>query len=553
MAVALISVLFAALVAFVVMAGSAQATRRWWRGRAYLAPVYGILGFAAVSYGAFIAYWLVPGVALAILIGLGLAVLAYLLWSRIWRRWRVYLPLALLTVGVLVLYVGIAYLWTSPLRDFQLMAVRFSHELPIDNLIPTLFAARLQAGASTHALTGDWNGSDRPPLQAGFILFTRVLGAGVFGIDGALGASVVAQALWLPALYSCLRAWGARRKHVVIALVFVAVSGTTLLNTMYTWPKLLSAALVIASATLLLDARRHPRSFARDFVLSLLLFVFAMLAHGAAAFTAPLLIVLGVLAFRRQSPGLVVRWTAIGSAAAALLYSSWVVYQQFVDPPGDRLVKWHLGGVTVPDPRSALRVLLDSYANLRPAEWIEGRFVNLATLFGPDPALGLNCYCSSVAERRYAEFFSTSAALGVAFPLLLFVALAIVVGRLRGRTLAAGDRRYLFVVAASIGCIVVWCLVMFIPGSTIAHQGSQGWMILLLAAPVLWLAERSWPLGIIALAAQGAAMIVVYGFPSGSLRSAGLVAAFAGAGVVIAVIAAFFGPIERATAERKSR
>jgi hypothetical protein len=417
-------------------------------------------------------------------------------------------PVAL---GALLLYIGLTYLWSSPLDNFALTAVRFSHELPIDNYIPTLFADRLQAGLSTHLIVGDWNGSDRPPLQAGLILLTRSLGGGLFGpTTGALGASIAAQLLWVPALYAALRAWGVRRRLVPIVLVFVTVTGTTLLNSVFTWPKLLSAALVLCSIALLLEARRHPRGLTRHLLLAVILFAFAALAHGAAAFAAPLLVVLGIRALHRQAIGTVLRTLALSMVGGIAVYLPWLLYQRFVDPPGDRLLKWHLGGVTTGDPRGAVQLIVDSYSQLTFNEWAAGRLANLATLFGPDPFRDVSCYCSSLAERRGAEFFSTSAALGLAFPLIIVVLTIIGIRLLRQRSLTAADRRFLVMVGGSLLCIVVWCVVMFIPRSTVVHQGSQVWVFLLLVAPVIWLAERRLVLAAVAAALQATIFAAVY-------------------------------------------
>jgi hypothetical protein len=61
--------------------------------------------------------------------------------------------------------------------------------------------------------------------------------------------------------------------------------------------------------------------------------------------------------------------------------------------------------------------------------------------------------------------------------------------RIRRKPLAQQDRTLLWLVAACLLCIVVWCLVIFTPGKTQVYQGSQVWLLILIAAPQVWLAR----------------------------------------------------------------
>lgn len=47
-----------------------------------------------------------------------------------------------------------------------------------------------------------------------------------------------------------------------------------------------------------------------------------------------------------------------------LLYLPWFLYQKLFDPPGDRLLKWHLASVEKVDRRPFLQALTDSYSHL---------------------------------------------------------------------------------------------------------------------------------------------------------------------------------------------
>jgi hypothetical protein len=533
----LTSSLFALVVFGVFMAAFARVTWRLWAGRAYLGVVYGLVGVAGVAWVVAAVYWRSPKTGATLVPILAVACVAYLVYTRAFRYWRHVAQVGMLVVVVLFLYLGLTFLWGAPDDLFHLMATRFSHELPVDNLIPTLLADRLQAGESTSLITGDWNGSDRPPLQSGLILMTRALGGGLFGATvSGLGASIAAQFLWIPGLYAALRAWGVARGRIVLPIVFVAVTGTTLVNSVFTWPKLLSAALVLASIAALLDARRTDPRALRSFVLAVLAFVLGALAHGAAVFVVPLVVVLGIRALLVHARRDVLITLAQSVVVGAVAYVPWMLFQRFIDPPGDRLLKWHLGGVTTPDPRGVVELIRDSYSALSLGDWVRGRLANLEALFGQSP---LSCYCTSIAERRRAEFFTTAVALELALPLLVAILLVIAAMALRRRPLLANDRRFLFMVGGAALCILLWCAVMFIPGSTVVHQGSQVWVILLLAAPVVWLGERARGVAVAAVLLQAVLMLVLYA-PSvlgGSLSVVALVVAVVGAAGVVAITA----------------
>ncbi|WP_225852883.1 hypothetical protein, partial [Haemophilus parainfluenzae] len=52
--------------------------------------------------------------------------------------------------------------------------------LPPDNILPYLFAERLYHGIDPRPLLGEWQSSDRPPLQAGLLLLQALLTGLVF-------------------------------------------------------------------------------------------------------------------------------------------------------------------------------------------------------------------------------------------------------------------------------------------------------------------------------------------------------------------------------------
>jgi hypothetical protein len=511
---AFLSVGLAGVLALLLAAAAASVSSPWWKGRVHLGIAFGILGVAASSFVVFLVTWLLPPAGAWVATVLVASAIVEVLRSRVWRYWRPALPIVLLTVGFVVVDLGVMYFWGSPSGAFSLAEQRFGFGgLANDNYIPYLFSERLVTGESTHQLLPDWNGSDRPPLQAGLLLIVRAIAAPIAGgTSGAFGGSIVAQALWIPAMFAALRAAGTARKAAIVGVVMVGVSGTTILNSLFTWPKLMSAALILCSCVFLLDAFRRPLSFRRHFVFAVVAFTFAMLAHGGAAFAIPLVVFLGIVAWRRQAARTVLSSTAIAVGAGLIAYLPWVLYQRFADPPGDRLLKWHLAGV-VPsdDPRGFGQALLDSLQSRGLEGWLADRVANLGAVFNPNLLAGVNCFCvDTIRARRSAEFTTTTIALDLAFPALLAIAVLLLIRVACQRRLRLEDRQFLLIGAVSVACILGWCLLMFIPGSTIVHQGSQVWLMLLIAAPAVWLATRHLRLALALVGGQLVATLMVY-------------------------------------------
>ncbi len=83
-------------------------------------------------------------------------------------------------------------------------------------------------------------------------------------------------------------------------MLFTAMTGTVLVNTVFTWPKLLSAAFVLAAIGVVIDAAAPERRLPTARLgLAGLLIAHGLLAPGAALFALPMF--LGLLLFRRRA------------------------------------------------------------------------------------------------------------------------------------------------------------------------------------------------------------------------------------------------------------
>jgi hypothetical protein len=404
--------------------------------------------------------------------------------------------------------------------------------LPPDNALPAQFAERIGLGESTHQFVDDWNGSDRPPLQSGFILLFS--GPAVLlrhAETGAAAASVVAQILWIPGTHAFLRALGVPFRLALVALTFAALTSTIVVNSVFTWPKLLAAALVLAALALLMsrgEANLRARSL---FVGAVVASTLGLLAHGGTAFALPTLVVFALWQFRRERFRALVGDALWGAAAFVALYTPWLLFQRFVDPPGDRLLKWHLAGAIPVTDDSFFTVVRRAYSSLSFGEILANKWANLKEVFDFDLLRGLYpAGAASRSTRNGAEFLHTSNALSLAVPLLIAMALYVFILRARGRRAGATDRRLVIACLATVPSLVAWALIMFGPATTLVHQGSHVWLLILLTVPVAWLALHSEWAAWILVALQGSLALCFLAPPwvPSSLRPWGLATLLAG-------------------------
>ena len=463
----------------------------------------GLSGLAAVGLNGYLAFWLwffspAAGRWSNLLLPCCAAVYLVQSFRKLDRQRRqvlkeLSLPLGLAgATALLVLSTGFLY---GGLEDpFQTAGARFSHQLPPDNTIPYLFAEGLVNGHVNRPLLADWLSSDRPPLQTGLYLSQRRFF--VHELPYTV-VSVVVQSLWITSLFLLLRAFRIDPRAVGLILIVCLLNGFVFLNNFYTWPKLLAATYVLGFTTVLLSPdilamarRRWPVAALGGAMLSL-----GMLSHGGSMFA----IAGAAFAYLLLRRSLDLKLWSIILASAFLLYLPWMLYQKLYEPPGDRLLKYHLAGVEPLDARSFGQVVAQAYRTLTLRDWATGRIENLNTIVDhqleywgdvgallfemahtgsrANPAVARNAL-----ELRAMNFFYLFPCMG---PLLL-AAVSFAVGL--WRRIATDEWRAALAFWLTIaGTIAVWCLLMFKPGSTVIHQGTYALVLLFIPASILTL------------------------------------------------------------------
>lgn len=398
-------------------------------------------------------------------------------------------PGLVMVLGLALVTVGLISLWGFHRELFDFARSRFSHYLPVDNEIPQLLADRMVAGENPSDAVAGWQSSDRPTLQTGFLLMAHTVTSlvGLQRSAAGLSAGIAAQLAWVPAVAALLTALGVRRRGVLAGVAFTAMTGTVLVNTVFTWPKLLSAAYVLLALAIVMEAHRErARLGLARFALLGVLFALGMLAHSAAVFAAPIIALALLLHVRSLSP----RGVATAAVAAAGTYLPWLLYQRFVDPGGNRILIWHLAEVHEPQHSDVLRHVVDAYSTAGWHAVLENKWANLTKPFGGAPWAGLSIDGIDPHARRAVEFLTYSGAIGAGWiaVLLLLGTLAVSIVRKQSRNAAATHIALLL--AFSGVSLVVWAMVLFGPATTYVHHGSHVPILLALAAPLAWTVDR---------------------------------------------------------------
>lgn len=382
-------------------------------------------------------------------------------------------------------------------------ATRFSHDLPTDNQLPLMFAEYARAGAIPSPMSGDWLGSDRPPLQSGFhLLFGAPAGDAEVRWAYQIVSTLAQTWAALGAFVLALALFGSRRASW-LAGAAVALCPLFIIHGVYVWPKLLPAGLLCVTASLFFTPQfTQSRHTIRAALLAGVAAGLAMGAHGATAFTLLGFSLVAVLLHRFPSP----RFIFAGVGAFAACYAPWRFYQVFVDPPGDRLLKWHLANTPQVTDQGLVSALRQSLSEVSALDYIYGRWVNVSQLIrNPLDHLMLKLDILSATDPaglvnhvRALDFFVWSYGLGVFAPFLWLSPLALLSPRTRSLFLATA------------AALVIWAVLIFEPGQAITHQGSYFPQMAAMALIVGAIGRHAWPVAAILLVLQTGFSLLVY-------------------------------------------
>jgi len=357
--------------------------------------------------------------------------------------------------------------------------------LTIDAWLPMLFGDMLAHGRLDVPMIGDWLSSDRPPLQVGLYLMFYTLLPDTHALVYQ-GISSWAQALIVVPVASLLARFMDKRPQAV-ALLVLTISALMLFNTLFVWPKLLAGAFSLIYYMALFPAEGEPRRWRQAGIAAAM----ALLAHGGALFFIVGVAIVHLYWYRRHSIAMLLRTGAV----AVVFYLPWIAYQRFVDPPGDRLIKWHFAGKIPVSSESAMQAIVSAYAPLTPHLWLSARLQNLdvivkgaisvpydawRVLIRQDPL-----FLSHFIDDDFVYLFHS---MWFVSPLLLIPCMAVLSWRNRHRA----DPRFKQLLQSVLSVIVttlVWVVLVFEGGATTIHIGAYA-SVLLLQLTVLAAAWR---------------------------------------------------------------
>jgi hypothetical protein len=324
----------------------------------------GLIASGAVSYLAFWAYYGSPSIGQTwdfLVLGGSLLAIGFC-----WREGRLdrdvlrqlATPLLLWILGsAFIVFFG--FLHGGSGNPIPMSALRFSGQLPSDNDIPRYFAEWFATHGHQHPpeYPGEWLFSDRPPLQVGYVLAQR----GFFHTEHGLHYQIICvieQCLWIPAMWAVLIAVPLRRLTRSLAMLAAMLSDIAIVHGFFVWPKLIAAAFLLAALAVILSPEwRNDRRDWRVAVLIGGLLGLSMLSHGSSVFGVVPLVIFAAF---RGIPSW--RWIAAAIAGLLLFYVPWSAYQHWADPPGNRLLKWQLGGETEINSEGTLEAIENGYS-----------------------------------------------------------------------------------------------------------------------------------------------------------------------------------------------
>lgn len=469
-----------------------KALERRWLPKEFL-YIAAVAASLTVYYGVFYLYlvWpVVAGVIAKAIILLSLAALIRLILD-FWKNTasfalvrKYFLIPLLITSGLMLAYSTIFFTCVAKPPSLggykELSNQTFCHTaaLPFDNSLAFIFDTNILNNQDKR-LAIDWNMVDRPPLQiaATLPILDQVSHSSQFAKYYAYDLfSVFLQLSWIGALWGAFQILKFNRKFQILAFTALSSTGFFYLNSVFVWPKLLSASLVCTAIFILLG-KNKPSKY-RYWPFAALLTSLGILSHSAVLFTLiPFFIYYLVVLVRSRK--IDVRYFGTTVLIALLMLAPWLIYKDSVTKT-DRLSKWHFAGViSTDDKRGTVETIVDQYKKLSFGEWAHDKTLNVETLYsgtvGPTPGCSFTVHHLIVdkcllTHWRTVAFFSTF----FAFETLALGWLAVIYRFVRGK-IDLLDKELLLII---FGGLAVWVLMMFQPGATVVHQGSYATMML---------------------------------------------------------------------------
>jgi hypothetical protein len=347
-------------------------------------------------------------------------------------------------------------------------------------------------------VVGEWQSSDRPPLQTGILLSQRTWGSLLPNDMHYQAMGTMLQCSWIPAVWLLCRSLTLKPFSSLLVVCLLASSGFVMVNSVYVWPKMLGGAMAVFAFVLCFGLFcRAPGEWTRAGLLAASI-AMSMLSHPSTLFTIGALVLVWFL------PGFSIgRWQALLTVGITIiLLAPWELYRHYYDPPGTRLIRWHIAGANLMTEKGALRAVIDAYAAKDFWGIAAYKVANISVLAFENPKALYWGYPHSAAQPlswrdweglRRREFHNLFFALGILNTGWMAAIWCF------WRQGGPADRRFQRALTGLAGFValnmLLWLALMFGPGTTVLFQGSYALELLmctLLAACLVSLPRIGW-------------------------------------------------------------
>lgn len=361
--------------------------------------------------------------------------------TRSYRRWSSTPNYCLFILVALTVFQGLF------LFSFNMVSVHYAANFlfypaswSTDNQIPTTTARLLAQGTIVSEWPfGPWRLSDRTPLLASLLYppavvmrdFAGHLDRGVESMISQICGFGI-QNCWLLPAWMIFRRLRFKWQECVLASLLLAGTPFIFFNSVYIWPKLLTATFCLAQYVYLvpLSGESDPPHRLRS-ALGGTAAALAILSHAASAVAVLGVFIAAIYVFKsaRQSEsnagsalervtafGSRWRWVLVSVLASILVLSPWLLWTKFGFPPSNALPKYFLTGgfgFETQD-EGVLHAALRFYHALTLKEWVESKLLGLAALGGfyHGGLYNKTQYISAVARFPPGTFANLSSKLG---------------------------------------------------------------------------------------------------------------------------------------------
>jgi hypothetical protein len=373
-----------------------------------------------------------------------------------------------------------------------------------DHRIPYQYAQNISAGNPTK-IEGDWKSTDRPPLQAALYL------ENTYPLQWLTNDSIttyqifsmVLQASWILALWVILRIIGGSISLALLGIISSAFTSFIFASTFFVWPKLLAASFfVTAFALIVYDVKKRKTNLSLGHsAIAGTFLALAFLSHSGVSFSIIALFIYLLIRYKNYS----FKHLLAIIITMFLLILPWTAYSKLIDHSNDRLLKWHFAGQIEPNDESLEKAIGKAYMHTTLKDYIEAKKDNAEMIIYGNPktdqAINKDNYLTVLSTKMINVFMLTPGLLITGWVGLIFYR-----SRMNSNTKKV-IKPLLF--QFFIGLLVL-LLLMYLPFSTIQHQGSYGLNVIMLTLLIIGLSLMNRVVILAVIVTQALLLVVLY-------------------------------------------